>query len=51
MASFALEEPSSKADDPRHRSLFGGAMTASLPQAWQDVSDVVPVPDNQEAST
>ena len=47
MASHVLSsEP--HPDDPTSRSLFGGAMTASLPLAWQDVSDLVPVPDNQE---
>lgn len=47
MASHVLSsEP--HPDDPTSRALFGGAMTASLPLAWQDVSDLVPVPDNQE---
>ena len=28
--------------------LFGGAIVASLPANWRDISDFVPVPDNQE---
>ena len=28
--------------------LWGGAMTAKVPTAFRDISDLVPVPDNQE---
>jgi hypothetical protein len=38
-----------ESDSPRLRELFGGAMACSRPAGWQDVSDLVPVPDNQEA--
>jgi len=30
------------------RELFGGAMTCDLPVGWKDLSDVRPIPDNQE---
>jgi hypothetical protein len=30
------------------RPLFGGAITSDLPVDWKDLSDVRPVPDNQE---
>ncbi|MGK3752029.1 MAG: hypothetical protein ACI8RD_004333, partial [Bacillariaceae sp.] len=30
------------------RQLFGGAITSDLPVDWKDLSDVRPVPDNQE---
>ena len=30
------------------RQLFGGAMQAVLPARWRDMSDFVPIPDNQE---
>ena len=33
------------------RELFGGAVTASLPVRYVDVSDFRPVPDNQEVWT
>ena len=32
----------------REISLFGGAIAASLPGNMRDISDFVPVPDNQE---
>ena len=28
--------------------LWGGAMIAKVPSAFRDISDLVPVPDNQE---
>ena len=28
--------------------MFGGALAASLPSSFRDISDFVPVPDNQE---
>ena len=28
--------------------LFGGAIEATLPSTFRDISDFVPVPDNQE---
>jgi len=30
------------------RQLFGGGLQAVLPSAWRDMSDIVPIPDNQE---
>ena len=43
----AMQQESTEALVPR--SLFGGAITLSLPQRFLDVSDFRPVPDNQEA--
>ena len=33
---------------PREIELFGGAIVATLPGKMRDISDFVPVPDNQE---
>jgi len=33
------------------KELFGGAITSDLPSDWKDLSDVRPVPDNQECFT
>lgn len=33
----------------QHRSLFGGAIEVCLPARFVDISDVRPVPNNQEA--
>ena len=30
------------------RELFGGAITSEIPENWKDLSDVRPIPDNQE---
>jgi hypothetical protein len=30
------------------RQLFGGGLQAVLPSTWSDMSDIVPIPDNQE---
>lgn len=30
------------------RQLFGGGLQAVLPSTWRDMSDLVPIPDNQE---
>ena len=29
-------------------TLFGGALIAKVPESFKDISDLVPVPDNQE---
>ncbi len=33
------------------KELFGGAITSDLPSDWKDLSDVRPIPDNQECFT
>nr|XP_025720119.1 ran guanine nucleotide release factor isoform X1 [Callorhinus ursinus] len=44
-----MPAPSARSMEPtRHYPLFGGAFSASLPPGALDVSDLRPVPDNQE---